>query len=89
MYRTQGSTMSFVTEEGRERAVMAKKTTGAKVWRETSATVSPMTEEAEGEKRFRRDSWAWIAKHLRLTRWKLILEAVGHEQWFLSMRMAL
>ena len=32
---TQGSTVSFVTEEGRERAFMAKKTTGAKVWRET------------------------------------------------------
>ena len=47
------------------------------------------TEEAEGEKRLRRDSWALIAKPLRLTGWKLILEAVGREQLFLSMRMAL
>lgn len=27
--------MTFVTEEGRERAFMAKKTTGANIWRET------------------------------------------------------
>lgn len=43
LYRTQGSTTSSVAEEDRERAFMAKKTTGPKVRRETSVVVSPMT----------------------------------------------